>query len=125
MANSNSYFNLGGNGAATIAPDFDTKAAKFIKLSDCVGKKYRLFGYMITKPGKYGRGVAFCATEIGGDGSLKMIDLPKRYVDIFEKYNDEQKGLLTSGRYQLANVRELPERDGKKATFIFDIEEID
>ena len=124
MANANSIFNLGGQSTATIAKDFDTKAAKFIRLSDCAGKEYRLFGYLITKPGKYGRGVAYCSFEIMGDGSPKMIDLPKRYVEIFEKYTDEQKQMLTSGRYKLTNVRELPERDGKKATFVFDLEEI-
>ena len=67
MSNFNNFFGLDGNATTTttIAPDFETKNAKFIKLADTAGKEYRLFGYLITKGGKYGPGVAYCATEIG------------------------------------------------------------
>ena len=124
MSNYNNFFGLGGNATTTIAPDFETKNAKFIKLADTAGKEYRLFGYLITKGGKYGQGVAYCATEISGDGSPKLIDLPKRYLEKFKQYTSEQLGMLTSGRFKLTNTRELPARDGMKETYIFDIEEI-
>lgn len=124
MSNYNNFFGLGGNSTSTIATDFDTKKAKFVKLLACGGKEFRLYGYMITKPGKFGKGIAFCATEIGGDGSPVMIDLPKRYLDIFSGYAPDQIALLTSGRMKATNIRELPARDGQKATFVFDIDEI-
>lgn len=124
MSNFNSYFGLGGNTNSTIAADFDVKAASFIKLAECAGKDYRLFGYLITKPGKFGRGVALCATEIGGDGKPVMISLPKRYLETFQGYNAEQIALLTSGRMKLTNVRELPAKDNMTETFVFDIDEI-
>ena len=32
MSNYNNFFGLGGNATSTIATDFDTKKAKFVKL---------------------------------------------------------------------------------------------
>lgn len=125
MSNLNNFFGLGGTSTSTIAADFDTKAAKFIKLADCVGKEFRLFGYLVTKGGNFGKGVAYCATEIGGDNSLKLIDLPKRYLEKFKQYTPEQLEALKAGRVKLYNVRELPAKDGMKATYIFDLAEID
>ena len=115
MANQNSFFGIGGNSANSIAPDYDMKARKIRKLSEV--EEQRLYGFCITKDGQYGRGVLLC-------GEKDLISLPKRYLETFLAYTDEQKEHIASGRYKICNIQARPTKQGND-TYIFDIADAD
>ena len=115
MANQNSFFNIGGNSANSIAPDYDMKARKIRKLAEV--EEQRLYGFCITKDGQYGRGVLLC-------GEKDLISLPKRYLETFLAYTDEQKAHIASGRYKICNIVAKATKQGND-TYVFDIDDAD
>lgn len=108
--NKNSFFNLGGSFTPSVAESYDTKSRKLVKLADA--QPQRLYGFIVSKEGTWGRSILLC-------GETNLIVLPKRYVDTFTAYTDEQKAELCSGRYFIDNIREFKTQNGK--TFLFDI----
>lgn len=109
--NVNDQFGLGGK--TTVAEGYEPKGKSIKKLKEMIGEsRKRLFGYLITKDAGYGQGVLLCAESC-------MISLPKRYLEVFEDYDDNQKELLKSGRMYIENVTEIETKQGK--TCVFDL----
>lgn len=116
MANMNSYYGGFTNGDSTVAADYDIKSRQIVKLREAT-EGQRIFGYLITKEGKYGRGVLLCCED-------ELVSLPKRCLDLFLGYDANRKALLKSGRIRLTNIRQVDTKSGNKA-WVYDLESDD
>ena len=105
------------NTNSTVAESYETQGKEIVKLQSLIGKEKRLFGFIITKPNEYGRGVLLCAEDC-------MIALPQRYLRNFtDEAANEDVELLKSGTKKICNIQELKTKSGQKTT-IFEIKDI-
>lgn len=93
----------------TVNASYISQGKAIVKLSELTGKVVRVWGYIITKEGKYGKGVLLC-----GDDCL--ISLPKRYTEGFEQGSDEEIAKITSGRCKIYDIKTIPTNQGKDTT---------
>lgn len=84
---------------------------KFSKLAEHVGESLKIYGYFINDSGKYGKSVACIINP------ENAVNLPKRYVDIFENLTDEEVDAITSGKVTLANIRSVETKKGNTTEF--------
>lgn len=105
------------NNNSTVAESYKTEGKKIVKLKELIGSEKRLFGFLITKPGQYGRSVLLCAEDC-------MIALPERYLRNFtDGASAEDVAALKSGTKKITNVVEVETKNGTK-TVRFDIADI-
>lgn len=105
------------NNNSTVAESYNTKDKEIVKLKALIGQEKRLFGFLITKPGQYGRSVLLCAEDC-------MIALPERYLRNFTgEVSAEDVAALKSGTKKITNVVEVETKNGNK-TVRFDIADI-
>lgn len=107
MADMTNFFGL-NSGSNSVAESYDTKTRKIVKLADA--EPQRIYGYLITKATKYGEGVLLC-------GEDAMISLPKRYVEKFKNFNDEQRAQITSGRVWINDIKPIRTNQGESHSF--------
>lgn len=99
---------------STVAEGLDTSKFEIKNLKDCIGKEYNLYGYIITKPGKFGKGVLLVTQDF-------YISLPKRYVEIYDGgLTPDEIESLKSGKCKITNIREIDTSNGKTTTFNID-----
>lgn len=102
---------------STIAEGYDTKNKDIVKLKTLVGQEKRLFGFLITKPGKYGKSVLLCAEDC-------MIALPERYLRNFtDEASADDVAVLKSGTKKICNITEITTQSGN-STVTFEIADI-
>lgn len=102
---------------STIAEGYDTKNKDIVKLKTLVGQEKRLFGFLITKPGHYGKGVLLCAEDC-------MIALPERYLRNFtDEASADDVAVLKSGTKKICNITEITTHSGN-ITVTFEIADI-
>lgn len=102
---------------STIAEGYDTKNKDIVKLKTLVGQEKRLFGFLITKPGQYGKSVLLCAEDC-------MIALPERYLRNFtDEASADDVAVLKSGTKKITNIVEIDTQSGNK-TVTFEIADI-
>lgn len=105
------------NNNLTIAEGYDTKHKDIVKLKTLVGQEKRLFGFLITKPGQYGKSVLLCAEDC-------MIALPERYLRNFtDEASEDDVAALKSGTKKICDITEITTQSGNK-TVTFDIADI-
>ena len=90
---------------------------KFSKLAEHVGESLKIYGYFINDGGKYGKSVAVIINP------ENAVNLPKRYVEIFENLTDEEIDAITAGKVILANIRTVETKKGDTAEFDLVVEE--
>lgn len=99
-------------GTTTVNPDYKTQGKQIVKLKELVGKKVRIWGYLITKDVGYGKGVLLC-------GDSELISLPKRYLEGFQSSSEQDRKNVITGDYYIYNIRETDAKLGK--TVVFDM----
>lgn len=93
----------------TVNEAIDTKSLEFMSLKSFVGRDVRAWGYFFTDC-KYGK-----QTVIVTEGAL--INLPKRYTEVFEKFTSEETEAIVNGGLVLANIRVIDTNNGATVTF--------
>lgn len=102
---------------STAAASYSTEGKKIVKLKELVGQEKRLFGFLITKPTKYGRSVLLCAEDC-------LIALPDRYLRNFtDSASADDVAILKSGTKKITNIVEVTTKDGN-TTYSFDLADI-
>lgn len=102
------------NSNSTAAASYSTQGKQIVKLKDLVGQEKRLYGFLITKPTKYGRSVLLCAEDC-------LIALPDRYLRNFtDAASAEDVALLKSGTKKITNIVEVTTNEGN-TTYAFDL----
>ena len=84
---------------------------KFSKLAEHVGESLKIYGYFINDGGKYGKSVAVVINP------ENAVNLPKRYVEIFEGLTDAEIDAITAGKVTLANIRSVETKKGDTTEF--------
>lgn len=93
----------------TVNESIDTKTLPFMSLKDFIGRDIRVWGYFFTN-GKYGEQVV-----VVGEGVL--INLPKRYTEIFKGWSNEEVEAIKNGNMVLKNIRVIDTNNGTTVTF--------
>ena len=105
------------NNNSTVAESYEIKGKEIVKIKNLVGQQKRLFGFLITKPGQYGKSVLLCAEDC-------LIALPERYLRNFtEEASAEDVADLKSGTKKICDITEIVTKSGNK-TVTFDIADI-
>lgn len=105
------------NNNSTVAESYETKGKKIVKLKNLVGQEKRLFGFLITKPGQYGKSVLLCAEDC-------LIALPERYLRNFtDEASADDVAVLKSGTKKITAITEITTQSGNK-TVTFEIADI-
>lgn len=98
----------------TVASDINTKELEYFKAKELIGSDkfpIRLKGYF-TQTGKYGESITVVADDFG-------INLPKRYVDMFKAFSDEEVEQIKTGCLGIANISEFDSKNGKTVNIEF------
>lgn len=110
-------FNMNQGFKGTVNENYVTQGKPIVKLHELIGEELRIWGFIITKEGSFGRGVLLCADD-------QMISLPKRYVEKFQSYTDEDIELLTSGNVYIYDINTVKaKKPGQKDSVSFEMEE--
>lgn len=96
---------------STVNANINLKEIPFVRLSDLVGRDVVLYGYFFTN-GDYGKQLVAVSEDF-------KINMPNRYVSVFEEFTDEEIEVIKNGGLVLANIREYIGKTGRK-TFTFD-----
>lgn len=88
-----------------------SETATFHKLSEFIGEDLHVKGFIITTGGKYGKSVAVAIDE------NTFISLPKRYVEEFESFTDDEIEAVKAGKLVLANIRMISSKNGDTMCF--------
>lgn len=105
---------VNGSGRQTVAEGINTKELEYFKAKELIGSDkfpIRLKGYF-TQTGKYGESITVVADDFG-------INLPKRYVDMFKAFTDEEVEQLKAGCLAIASISEFDGNNGKTVTINF------
>ena len=98
----------------TVASDINTKELEYFKAKELVdfpNFPIVLKGFFI-QDGKYGRSVTVVGHTIG-------INLPKRYVEMFEGFGDEAVEYIKAGCLGISNISEFDSKNGKTVSVEF------
>ena len=93
----------------TVNANIDTKNMEFMPLKAFVGRSLRVWGFFFTDT-KYGKQ---CVAVTEG----ALINLPKRYVEQFEKFTEEEINAIINGGLVLSNIRVIDTNNGTTVTF--------
>lgn len=111
-----SMFNMNAGHNGTVAEGYITENKEIVKMLNIVGEHFRVWGFIITKPGTFGEGVLLCADQY-------MVSLPKRYVEVFRSFTPEQVDQLKSGNTYVYDIKAVPAaKPGQKDTVSFEME---
>lgn len=105
---------VNSTGRKTVAESINTKELEYFKAKELIGSDkfpIRLKGYFI-QTGKYGESITVVADDFG-------INLPKRYVDMFKAFTDEEVEQLKAGCLAIADIAEFDGNNGKTVTIDF------
>jgi hypothetical protein len=105
---------VNSTGRQTVASNIDTKSLEYFKAKELIGSDkfpIRLKGFF-TQSGKYGESVTVVSDDFG-------INLPKRYVDMFKSFTDEEVEQLKAGCLAIAAISEFDGNNGKTVTIDF------
>lgn len=102
-------FNEKNLSKSTVNKSINTKELEFIPLKQFVGRSIRIWGYFFTD-GKFGKQVIAVMADA-------LVNLPKRYVEQFEKFTDEEIEAIKNGGLVLDNVRIIETNNGTTVTF--------
>lgn len=105
---------VNSTGRQTVAEGINTKELEYFKAKELIGSDkfpIRLKGFF-TQTGKYGESVTVVADNFG-------INLPKRYVDMFKGFSDEEVEQLKAGCLAIAGISEFEGNNGKTVTIDF------
>ena len=105
---------VNSTGRQTVAEGINTKELEYFKAKELIGSDkfpIRLKGFF-TQTGKYGESVTVVADNFG-------INLPKRYVDMFKVFIDEDVEQLKAGCLAIAGISEFEGNNGKTVTIDF------
>ena len=110
-------FNMNQGFKGTVNENYVTQGKDIVKLHELIGEDFRIWGYIITKEGSFGKGVLLCADD-------KMVSLPKRYVEKFQSFTDEDIKLLISGNVYVYDINVVKaKKPGQKDSVSFEMEE--
>ena len=111
-----SMFNMNAGHNGTVAKGYITENKEIVNMASIIGEQFRVWGFIITKPGLYGEGVLLCADQY-------MVSLPKRYLDVFRGLSNEQIEQLKSGNTYVYDIKEVKAgKPGQKDTVSFEME---
>lgn len=105
---------VNGSGRQTVAEGINTKELEYFKAKELIGSDkfpIRLKGYF-TQTGKYGESITVVADGFG-------INLPKRYVEMFKSFDDEEVEQLKEGCLAIDSISEFDGNNGKTVTINF------
>lgn len=105
---------VNSTGRQTVAEGINTKELEYFKAKELIGSDkfpIRLKGFF-TQAGKYGESITVVADNFG-------INLPKRYVDMFKGFSDEEVEQLKAGCLAIAGISEFEGNNGKTVTIDF------
>lgn len=91
--------------------------ATFKKLKDFVGQSLQVHGYIFVTKDSDGHDLKFGKTVSVAIDNKTFVTLPKRYVEEFESFSDEEIDAVTEGKLTLANIREIDSKNGKTICF--------
>lgn len=110
-------FNMNAGFKGTVAENYNTQNKQIRKLAEFVGESFRIWGFIITKEGNFGRGVLLCADSC-------MVSLPKRYLEKFQSFTDYDIEQLKSGNVYVYKIEtRKASKAGQKDTVAFEMEE--
>ena len=105
---------VNSTGRQTVADGINTKELEYFKAKELIGSDnfpIRLKGFF-TQTGKYGESVTVVADNFG-------INLPKRYVEMFKAFTDEEVKQLKEGCLAIAGIYEFDGNNGKTVSIDF------
>lgn len=99
----------------TLKDGIDLDKMDFISIREYVGEEFQVEGFFFTESKKYGKQVVL----VSGD---KKINIPKRYVETFLKFRDDDEALkdIMEGHLWIKDIRTFDANDGKTIVFNFD-----
>lgn len=99
----------------TVAEGINTKELEYFKAKEMISLPdefpVRLKGFFIQE-GKFGESVTVVSDNIG-------INLPKRYVDMFKDFTDEEVEQVKNGLLGISSIEEFDGKNGKTVTINF------
>lgn len=99
----------------TVAEGINTKGLEYFKAKEMISLPdefpVRLKGFFIQE-GKFGESVTVVSDNIG-------INLPKRYVDMFKDFTDEEVEQVKNGLLGISSIEEFDGKNGKTVTINF------
>lgn len=99
----------------TVAEGINTKELEYFKAKEMISLPdefpVRLKGFFIQE-GKFGESVTVVSDKIG-------INLPKRYVDMFKDFTDEEVEQVKNGLLGISSIEEFDGKNGKTVTINF------
>lgn len=107
------FSTLNKSGKKTIRDGIDLDKMNFKPLKDFVGKTLKIDGFFFTE-GKYGKQAVVIADDT-------KINVPKRYVEDFEKIRDNQDALnsVLAGELSITDIQMIDSKNGKTVVFNF------
>lgn len=114
----NLFEQLNQTGTRTIMNGIDLNALPFKSIKDFIGQTIHVRGFFFTD-GRFGKQVVVV-------GSGAKINLPARYVKVFELVQDTPELLqgVLDGKMILKNIKESNTRNGSTTTFDFATAEV-
>lgn len=106
---------VNGSGRQTVAEGINTKELEYFKAKELIGSDrfpIRLKGFFTQTGNKYGESITVVTDGFG-------INLPKRYVEMFKSFNDEEIEQLKAGCLAIAGISEFDGKNGKTVTIDF------
>ena len=100
-------------GKKTIRDGINLDDMSFKPLNNFIGQTLKVDGFFFTE-GKYGKQVVVIA-------SGTKINIPKRYVEDFEKIRDNQEALdaVLAGNMSITDIKPFDSDNGKTVVFSF------
>lgn len=104
-------FNEKNHTGASVVPASikDLGALPFVGLKEYIGKEIKVEGYFFSE-GNYGKQVAIISEG-------KKINMPKRCVEDFERFNEEEKKAVLEGKLLLTDIKEVNTKNGTTTVF--------
>lgn len=104
------FDNINSKTGSTINPDIKTNGFEFKKLCDLVGQEFKVFGFLTTKGGKFGRSTALVTDKF-------FISLPKRYTEVFDEATPEEIEELKAGTKKITGIQKIDSKNGETTVF--------
>lgn len=98
----------------TVAEGIDTKSLEYVKAKEILfedGDPIVLRGFFFTS-GKFGKSVTLVTDKLG-------INVPKRYVEMFESYNQDEIEQIKAGKLGISKITKFDSPNGETVMLEF------
>lgn len=98
-------------GNSVVPANVKLEDMEFVGLKDFIGKEIHVQGYFFSE-GKFGTQVSIIAEG-------KKINMPKRCVEEFASFTEEEKKAVLAGKLILTDIKEANTKNGTTTVFKF------